>query len=98
MSGGPSQPKVVDEDWSDERVVSFLSLKPFDATDPDYHVLCKAYEHMIEENFARFVSAFVAAGRNLNACNARGESFLTHVRQHRRSSGYAGILVNAGAR
>ena len=33
---GPSQPKVVDEDWSDERVASFLDIKPYDGTDPDF--------------------------------------------------------------
>lgn len=98
MSGGPSQPKVVDEEWSDERIASFLSLKPYDDTDPDYHVLNKAYEHMIEDNFARFVAVFVAAGRNLNPCDSQGESFLSHVRKHRRSAHYAAILEKAGAR
>ena len=70
-------------------------MKPYDDTDPDYHVLNKAYEHMIEDNFARFVAVFVAAGRNLNPAIAR-EKALSHVRKHRRSAHYAAILEKSG--
>ena len=32
---GPSQPKVEDEQWSDERIRGFLSLKPQDIVTMD---------------------------------------------------------------
>lgn len=98
MSGGPSQPKVVGEVWEDERIRSFLDLKPLDDTDPDYHVLRQAYEHMPEEPFSRFVRFFAEAGRNLNAVGPEGETLLARVRQHRRSVGYAQALEAAGAK
>jgi hypothetical protein len=94
---GPSQPKVVDEDWSDERVKSFLDITPYDETDPDYHVLLKAYQGMIPENFERFVAFFVEANRNINACSLSGQSILQHVSGHSRSAAYVDILKNAGA-
>jgi hypothetical protein len=95
---GPSQPKVVDEDWSDERVKSFLDITPYDETDPDYYVLLKAYQGMIPENFQRFVTFFVEASRNINACALSGETMLAHVSSHSRSAVYADILKNAGAK
>ncbi len=98
MSGGPSQPKVVDEQWSDERVRSFLDLRPFDHTDPDYHVLRKAYEHMTAGDFGRFVSEFLRAGRNLDALGPDGETILQRVREHERSREYAAVLERVGAR
>ncbi|WP_369600547.1 PA4642 family protein [Hahella sp. SMD15-11] len=94
---GPSQPKVVGEVWEDERLRSFLELKPLDGTDPDYHVLRQAYEHMPEEPFARFVGFFVEAGRNINATGPDGETLLARISRHRRSQAYAEALKAAGA-
>lgn len=94
---GPSQPKVVGEDWSDERVKSFLDLQCHDETDPDFHVLREAYEHMIAYDFARFVPFFVEAGRNINAKNPDGETILDRISNHSRSQAFADILRNAGA-
>jgi hypothetical protein len=97
MSGGPTQPKVVDELWSDERVRSFLELRPYDDTHADYHVLLKAYEHMIASDFQRFINEFKKSGRNINALDREGNTFLSRVKMHQRSAEYVAILQNAGA-
>lgn len=97
MSGGPSQPKVVDEVWSDERVCSFLALKPHDGSNADFHALKMAYEHMVADDFRRFLGFFKAAGRDLGARGPDGESLLQRIREHGRSQAYVAALHEAGA-
>lgn len=95
---GPEKPKVIGEEWSDERVRSFLAITPYDASEnADYHVLLKAYHAMRAEDFQRFISFFVAEGRDLNAVNGQGETILDLIAGHRRSEAYAEALVQAGA-
>lgn len=93
---GPTQPKVVDEDWSDDRVRSFLDLPCYDDTDPDYHVLKEAYEHMVAYDFERFVAFFSASGRNINALNTEGETILDRIAVHASQKVFADILQKAG--
>jgi len=96
---GPSQPKVVGEDWSDERVKGFLNITCYDEnTDADFHVLREAYEHMVAYDFARFVGFFLDCGRNLNALNERGETILDRVSQHASHQEFADVLRKYGAR
>lgn len=94
---GPSQPKVEGEQWSDERVKSFLDLKPLDETHPDYHVLQQAYQYMIPEFFERFVAFFAEAGRDINAKSLEGETLLERVSQHARGEAYRDVLIKHGA-
>jgi len=95
---GPSQPKVVGEDWSDERVKSFLNLRCYDDTDVDFHLLREAYEHMIAYDFERFVGFFVEAGHNINALNLQGETFLDRIAGHESQRAFVEIVKNAGGR
>ncbi|MCG7200355.1 PA4642 family protein [Marinobacter pelagius] len=96
---GPDKPKVIGEEWSDERVKSFLALEPYDTSiNADYHALLRAYQAMRAGDFERFVRFFVEAGRDLNATNDLGETMLDHVSRHRRSGDYARVLENAGAK
>ena len=70
---GPDKPKVIGEEWSDERVKSFLAITPYDSNiNPDFNALIKAYQAMIAEDFDRFVGFFVEAGRDLNAVDENG--------------------------
>lgn len=95
---GPDKPKVIGEEWSDERVKSFLAIEPYDkAIDPDFNALLKAYQAMRAEDFERFIGFFVEAGRNLNGVNEHGETILDLISQHRRSTAYAETLKAAGA-
>lgn len=95
---GPSQPKTVDEDWSDERVKSFLALQPLDDTHPDYHVMIKAYRYMVAFDFERFVAFFVEAGRDINAKDQDGNTILDLVSNHKSSTAFVDILEKAGAK
>ena len=95
---GPSQPKVEDEQWSDERIRGFLSLKPQDETSVDYHILLQAYHHMTAAFFDRFISMFVEAGHNLNASSLDGETILQRISEHNSSSEYVETLKRNGAK
>ncbi|KPP96799.1 PA4642 family protein [Marinobacter sp. HL-58] len=96
---GPDKPKVIGEEWSDERVKSFLAITPYDSgINADFNALIKAYQAMIAEDFERFVGFFVEAGRDLNAVDEHGDTILDVVSRHRRSTAYASILERAGAK
>ncbi len=86
------------EEWSDERLKSFLELQPPEGMPQDYCILLKAYRGMTEELFARFIPFFVEDGRDLNVTLEDGSSFLDLVSRHRKSTRYAEILAAAGAR
>lgn len=88
---GPEKPKVIGEEWSDERVKGFL------ATTQDYLALVKAYRAMRAEDFERYVRFFVEAGRDLNTVNDDGQTILDHISEHARGTPYAQALKNAGA-
>ncbi len=94
---GPSQPKVEDEQWSDERIQGFLSLTPLDGSHPDYHVLIQAYQHMTPDFFQRFISMFVEAGRNINALSLNDETIFDRLSEHAKSKAYSDVLKANGA-
>jgi len=94
---GPDKPKVIGEEWSDERVKSHLITRS-DGENSDYTALLKAYEAMRAEDFERFVGFFAEAGRDLNAVNGRGETILDRIAEHRKGMDYARSLENAGAK
>lgn len=94
---GPDKPKVIGEEWSDERVKSFLAITPYDSNiNADFNALIKAYQAMIADDFERFVGFFVEAGRDINAVDENGETILDLISRHRRSTHYAEILKKAG--
>lgn len=96
---GPDKPKVIGEEWSDERVKSFLFITPYDtALNPDYQVLIKAYQAMRAGDFERFLGFFTEAGRDLNAKSESGQTILDHISEHRRSVEYVASLKKFGAK
>ncbi|MAM00481.1 PA4642 family protein [Hydrocarboniclastica marina] len=95
---GPDKPKVLDEEWSDERVSSFLSLEPYDTSiSKDYFVLERAYQSMRADDFRRFLGFFTEASRDLDSLSPGGETILDLISQHRRSVEYAEALKEFGA-
>ncbi|MEE4278483.1 MAG: PA4642 family protein [Halieaceae bacterium] len=90
--------KVLDEQWDDERVASFLEARPGDGSAPDHRLLLRAYQSMRDSDFARFVPMFVAAGRDVNATGPDGRTVLEEIREHRYGAPYADSLERAGAR
>lgn len=84
--------KVLDEQWDDERVASFLQPRPGDPENSDYAILLRAYQSMRESDFARFVPLFSEAGRDVNAAGPDGRPLIELLAEHRYGAGYAAIL------
>lgn len=96
---GPDKPKVIGEEWSDERVKSFLFITPYDTKlNPDYQVLLKAYQAMRASDFERFLGFFTEAGRDLNAKSELNQTILDHIAEHGRSGDYLAALKKFGAK
>ena len=89
--------KVLDEVWTEDHVRSFLDFRPYDGSDPDFHVLLKAYQSMRADDFALFVKFFSEQGRNINAADRDGRTVLAVVNEHRHGGPFAEILRGAGA-
>ena len=89
--------KVLDEQWDEARVASFLEPRPGDPADADYALLLRAYQSMRESDFARFVPLFVAAGRDVNASGPEGKTLLTLLGEHHYGKPYAATLREHGA-
>ena len=89
--------KVIDEVWTEDHIRSFLSVRPYDNADEDFHMLLKAYQSMRAEDFKLFVGFFLAEGRQVNATGLDGASVLDIVEEHRHGVEYGDILKAAGA-
>ena len=87
------KPKVLGEVFDDDRIRTFLDYEPPEGVDADFHVLEKAYRGMKAENFATFLEFFLAAGRDLKACNPQGQTLLDIVSVHERAQDYIQALT-----
>lgn len=87
--------KVLDEQWDDARVASFLEPRPGDPVNADYQILLRAYQSMRDDDFARFVPLFVDSGRDLNAPGPDGKPLVTLLEEHRYGAPYAQILTQS---
>lgn len=86
------------EEWSDERLKTFLVLEPPSGMPADYNVLLKAYRGMTAELFERFLVFYLEDNRDINVALADGSTFLDLVTQHRKSKSYAEALKTLGAK
>jgi hypothetical protein len=89
--------KVLDEQWDDNRVASFLEPRPGDGPHADHRILLRAYQSMRDKDFARFLPLYCAAGRDLNASGAEGKTVLEEVSEHHYGKPYAELLRTHGA-
>ncbi len=97
MSLKKDKQKVLGETFDDARIKTFLDLEAYGETNPDFHVLEKAYRGMKADNFATFVGFFLEQKRDINAVGPEGKTILTIVREHRHGGDYEETLVKAGA-
>lgn len=97
MSIKKDKQKVLGEFFDDERIKSFFDYESSDTENADFHLLEKAYRGMIAENFGTFVKFFLEAGKNINATNQFGDTFLQTIKDHRQSEDYISQLKQAGA-
>ena len=89
--------KVLDDVWTEDHVRSFLSVRPHDGTDEDFHMLLKTYQSMRASDFELFISFFTDENRNINATGKDGRTVLEIVSTHRHGVPYADTLRAAGA-
>jgi hypothetical protein len=89
--------KVLDEVWTEERVRSFLDVRPHDGSDENFHMLLKAYQSMRPSDFELFIEFFREQNRDINARDREGRSVYDIVSGHRRGAPYAAVLKAAGA-
>ncbi|QIB66574.1 PA4642 family protein [Kineobactrum salinum] len=89
--------KVIDEVWTEDHVRSFLSVRPHDNSDVDFHMLLKAYQSMRVTDFELFLQFFLEDGRDPGTTGKDGRTVLEIVSEHRHGAEYAEILRRAGA-
>jgi ankyrin repeat protein len=91
MSLKKDKQKVLGEFFDDDRIKTFLT------DDDGFTVLERAYRGMIAENFISFVGFFIAAGKDINAKNTYGETFLQTIKPHKQAEEYIVSLEKNGA-
>jgi hypothetical protein len=89
--------KVIDEVWTEDHIKSFLTIRPHDGSNEDFHMLLKAYQSMRTSDFELFVKLFCDEQRDINAAGRDGRSVLAIVTEHRHGAEYADILRSVGA-
>ena len=85
--------KVLDEVWTEDRVISFLDLSAPAGVNADYHVLYNAYKNMRLENFEQFLGFYKDAGRNFNVADSNGKALIDLIKEHKKSAAYADALA-----
>ena len=95
MTQRPDKAQVIDEVWDEERLRGFLDrLPPGDGTDADFFVLQAAYQGMRPGDF---LPLFTAAGRDLDARDAKGRTLAELVAKHRHGRPFLEALLASGA-
>lgn len=92
-----TQQATRNEEWSDERLKTFLDVLPPESMPREYNILLRAYRGMTAELFARFIVFYGEAGMDINVSLNDGSTFLDLVSRHRMSGEYVEILKQAGA-
>jgi hypothetical protein len=88
--------QIIGEPMTDEQVRAFLHTLPETGMNPDYHTLLRAYRSLRAQDFERFLTFFVAEGRDLNALGPDGTSILATISAHQQAAEYTDILIRAG--
>lgn len=88
-----TQPATFNEQWSDDRVKSYLNRHAPVGENEDFNALYIAYKHMRPTDFARFLVFFKAEGRDVNAKNAQSKTFAELVSEHPHASEFVQILA-----
>lgn len=89
--------KVIGEELDETKVARYLDMQPAGDENVDFHVLTKAYRGLPPEAFGRFLDLFVAAGRNINAHDSAGRTFLATIIGNVGQPGYVDIARQRGA-
>ena len=94
----PDKEKITDEVWDDDRIESFLNKSAMgEETSRDFSALLNAYRGMRPGDFERFVTRFIAVGRDLDAQSNAGQTLLAFIADHRHGDDFREILQRHGA-
>ncbi len=89
--------KVIGEELDETKVARYLDMQPAGDENADFHVLTKAYRGLPPEPFGRFLDLFLAAGRNINARDQAGRTFLKTIVGNVGQPAYVEIARQRGA-
>lgn len=84
--------QVIGDEIADDSIKLFLQPEPADDTPPSLHKLIKAYRGLRIDDFERFLGFFVAAGYDLDARDAKGQSFIDLVADQRQAKAYIELI------
>lgn len=98
MATRKDKKQVIGEELTDAQVQRFLDAEPPAGTDRDFHCLERAYRGLRAHDFERFLGFFVAAGRNIDATDSRGQTLAAIIADHAAGADYRDALARAGAR
>lgn len=90
--------QIIGEELTDEQIKHNLFAQPFGEGSVDFQLLMRAYRSLREDDFARFITFFVAEGRDVNAADEKGNTLLSIIATHRHGEGYREALKQAGAK
>ncbi|WP_444816492.1 PA4642 family protein [Stutzerimonas frequens] len=84
--------QVIGDEIADDSIKLFLQPEPADDTPPSLHKLIKAYRGLRIDDFERFLGFFVTAGYDLDARDAKGQSFIDLVADQRQARPYIELI------
>ena len=84
--------QVIGDEIADDSIKLFLQPEPADDTPPSLHKLIKAYRGLRIDDFERFLGFFVATGYDLDARDAKGQSFIDLVADQRQARPYIELI------
>ncbi|WAE53633.1 PA4642 family protein [Stutzerimonas frequens] len=84
--------QVIGDEIADDSIKLFLQPEPADDTPPSLHKLIKAYRGLRIDDFERFLGFFVAAGYDLDARDAKGQSFIDLVADQHQARPYIELI------
>ena len=90
--------QVIGEELTDEQIKSNLFAEPFGEGSIDFQLLMRGYRSLREDDFVRFVTFFVAEGRDVNARDEKNRTLLEIINTHRHGQVYREALKKLGAK
>lgn len=83
------------EPMPEAQMRGLLGYQPEAGENADFHVLMRAYRGMNEEDFARFMTLFREAGRDVNATDSHGRTVRDIIADHRHAGPYLEAMEEA---
>src|SRR5690554_6379725 len=86
-------------EWTDDMIERFLEPRSSAGkrNDKDFDVAVYAYQCMLADTYARFLTLLKQKGADINATNSNGLTIQPYIATHGRSADYVKALQSAGA-